>query len=180
MSVRVLLDASFWARSGEVHPFCFAPSWSADSEWVLFVSGEHYNCHPCVVRADGTGLKKLADRGGYKGVIELLDVPDFHGGSSDVPIWAIDGKSVFYTAQVGSNVELFEVALDGEPKQLTSSASGTQHYHPSPSPDGRFLAYGSKRDGCRQLYVRHLADQHEQRITDLRAGQAAMWFHWQK
>lgn len=162
------------------HPFNFAPSWSADSEWVLFVSGEHYNCHPHVVKADGTGLKKLADRGGYKGVIELLDVPDFHGGSSDVPIWAIDGKSVYYTAQVGPNVELFEVALDGEPKQLTSSASGTQHYHPSPSPDGRLLAYGSMRDGCRQLYVRRLSDQHEQQITDLKPGHAAMWFHWQK
>ena len=30
-------------------------------------------------RADGSGLKKLADRGGYRGVIEFLDVFDFHG-----------------------------------------------------------------------------------------------------
>jgi Tol biopolymer transport system component len=58
------------------HPFVFAPSWSPDGQWLLFVSGEHYNCHPHVVKADGTGLRKLADRNGYRGVTQFLDVPD--------------------------------------------------------------------------------------------------------
>ena len=44
------------------NPFNFAPQWSPDGEWLLFVSGEHYNCHPHVVKKDGTGLKKIADR----------------------------------------------------------------------------------------------------------------------
>ena len=83
--------------------------WSADGKHLLFVAGEHYNCHPYVVRADGTGLRKLADRGGYRGVIEFLDVPDFHGGSSDIPAWSADGTAVYYTAKVGANVELFRV-----------------------------------------------------------------------
>lgn len=104
------------------HPFVFAPRWSPDGQWLLFVSGEHYNCHPHVVKVDGTGLKKLADRGGYRGVIEFLDVFDYHGGSSDVPVWSIDGQSVFYTAKVGNNVELFRVTLDGRAEQLTHSA----------------------------------------------------------
>ncbi|MFM9959637.1 MAG: TolB family protein [Planctomycetaceae bacterium] len=74
------------------HRFDFAPRWSPDGEWLLFVSGEHYDCHPHIVRRDGTGLKKLADRGGYRGVTEFLDVFDFHGGSSDVPVWSVDGN----------------------------------------------------------------------------------------
>ena len=89
-------------------------------EWVLFVSGEHYNCHPHIVRADGTGLKKLADRNGYRGVMEFLDVPDFHGGSSDTPVWSEDSESVFYTAKVGENVELFAVSLHEKIEQLTN------------------------------------------------------------
>src|SRR5262249_5678121 len=52
------------------HPFNFLPSWSPDGSWVLFLAGEHYDCHPHIVNADGTGLKKLASRNGYRGVID--------------------------------------------------------------------------------------------------------------
>jgi TolB protein len=146
---------------------------------VLFLSGEHYNCHPHIVRADGTGLKKLADRGGYRGVIEFLDVDDFHGGSSDTPVWSADGKSIIYTARVGKSVELFQVTLDGHRERLTSSAEATLHYHPQPSRDGKWLLFGSRRDGVRQLYVMRLSDRFEQRLTQLGPGRAAMWPHWQ-
>jgi TolB protein len=160
-------------------PFNFGPSWSPDGKWVLFVSGEHYNCHPHVVRADGTGLKKLVDRGGYRGVVEFLDVPDFHGGSSDTPVWSADGKQVFYTAKIGSRVELFSAGLDCLAEQLTRSLNGTLHYHPQPSPDGKRLVYGSKRKGVRQLFVMDLSNRTERCITNLTRGHAAMWPHWQ-
>jgi Tol biopolymer transport system component len=161
------------------HPFDFAPRWSPDGEWLLFVSGEHYNCHPHIVRRDGTELKKLADRAGYRGVTEFLDVFDFHGGSSDVPVWSVDGQSVFYTARVGNNVDLFQVSLGGEVARLTKTLDGTSHYHPTPSPDGKRLLYGSKRDGVRQLIVMTLADRRETQLTDLKPGHGAMWPHWQ-
>jgi Tol biopolymer transport system component len=179
---RVFLAAADGSGASEVvtsQPFNFAPTWSPDGEWVLFLCGEHYNCHPHVIRTDGSDLRKLADRGGYRGVIEFLDVPDFHGGSSDLPSWSADGKSIFYTAQVKGCVELFRIPLLGEPEQLTQSTQGTLHYHPQPSADGQWLLYGSKRDGVRQLYVRNLETGHEQRITDLTKGHAAMWGHWQ-
>jgi TolB protein len=159
--------------------FDFVPKWSPDGKWLLFVSGEHYNCHPHIVRPDGTGLKKLADRGGYRGVIEFLDVADFHGGSSDTPVWSVDGTLVFFTAKVGKNVELFETTLDGKATQLTKTADGSLHYHPQPSPDGKWLVYGSLRDGVRNIYVLNLTDRTEKRITDLKPGSGAMWPHWQ-
>jgi hypothetical protein len=53
------------------------------------------------------------------------------------------------------------------------------HYHPAPSSDGKWLAYGSKRDGVRQLYVMRLSDKKERRITDFAKGHSAMWPHWQ-
>lgn len=161
------------------HPFNFAPKWSPDGKWLLFVSGEHYDCHPHVVRPDGTGLKKLADRNGYRGVVEFLDVFDFHGGSSDVPVWSADGAAVYFTAKLGEAVELFQTTLDGTATQLTKSAEGALHYHPQPSPDGRWLVYGSLRDGARNLYVRNLSERTEKRITDLKPGTGAMWPHWQ-
>ena len=161
------------------HPFVFAPRWSPDGRWLLFVSGEHYNCHPHIVRSDGTGLKKLADRNGYRGVTEFLDVPDFHGGSSDIPVWSAQGDRVYYTAKVEDRIELFEVTLEGESRQLTHSAPGTTHYHPNPSPDGEWLLYGSNRLGVRNLYLRRLSDQREAPLTNLPYGYAAMHAHWQ-
>jgi TolB protein len=161
------------------HPFHLMPAWSPDGAWVLFVAGTHYDCHPHVVKADGTGLKKLAGRNGYRGVIDYLDVYDFHDGSSDLPVWSRDSKSVFYTAKVDRNVELFRVSLDGKSEQLTDTPSGSMHYHPAPSPDGKWLLYGSKRDGVRQLYLMRLSDKKERRLTDLKKGHAAMWPSWQ-
>jgi Tol biopolymer transport system component len=161
------------------NPFNFAPSWSPDGKHVLFLSGEHYNCHPHVAAADGSGLRKVADRGGYRGMVEFLDVFDFHGGSSDIPVWAADGRTIFYTAKTGDAVELFRLPLDGQAERLTQSRAGVLHYHPVPSTDGAWLAYGSKREGVRQLYVMRLADRSETPLTDLKRGHAAMWPHWQ-
>lgn len=168
------------------NPFNFAPRWSPDGKWLLFVSGEHYNCHPYLVQRDGSGLRKLADRGEYRGVIEFLDVFDFHGGSSDLPVWSADGQSVFYTALVpnpatetGPTVELFQITLAGTVTQLTHTPAGSLHYHPTPRAAGKWLLYGSRRDGVRQLFVMNLEDRSERQITQLTSGHAAMWPHWQ-
>lgn len=173
------VDGSGKKRIETGQPFNFQPKWSPDGKWLLFVSGQHYNCHPTIVRPDGTGLKKLADRGGYRGVVEFLDVADFHGGSSDLPVWSVDGKLVFFTAKVGKNVELFQTDLAGKVTRLTTTPDGSLHYHPATSPDGKWLVYGSKRGGVRQLYVRNLADRTETQITHQKAGHGAMWPYWQ-
>lgn len=159
--------------------FNFGPRWSPDGEWLMFVSGVHGRSNPYIVRRNGSGLRKLADLSGYQGWILYLDVPDFHQGSSDIPVWSADGKSVFYAAKVEENVELFQATRGGKITQLTRSAPGTLHYHPSPSPDGRWLLYGSKRSGVRQLFVMEMANRHERRLTDLTEGHAAMWARWQ-
>ncbi len=161
------------------NPFDFAPRWSPDGEWLLFVSGVHGHSNPYLVRRDGRGLRKLTDLNDYQGWILFLDVEDFHQGSSDLPVWSADGKRVFYTAKAANNVELFQITVEGEIKQLTNTPAGTLHYHPTPAPDGTSLLYGSKREGVRQLFVMNLADRSEKRVTDLQVGQGAMWATWQ-
>jgi Tol biopolymer transport system component len=68
---------------------------------------ERGKSNPHVVRHDGTGLRKLADLNAIRDGSSFLDVPDFHEGSSDTPVWSADGRSVWYTAWVGESVELF-------------------------------------------------------------------------
>jgi Tol biopolymer transport system component len=50
----------------------------------------------------------------------------------------------------------------------------------SPWPDGKWLVYGSKRDGVRQLSVMRLSDKTERRITAPAKGRAAMRAGWQR
>jgi Tol biopolymer transport system component len=171
-------DGSGKRRVATGNPFNFGPSWSPDGEWLLFLSGAHGRSNPYVVRKDGTGLRKLADLNGYRSSVLFLDVEDFHQGSSDLPVWSTDSKSVFYTAAVGDSVELFRTGLDGAAVRLTQSPEGTLHYHPQPDPEGRWLAYGSKRDGVRRLYVMRLSDRSERCLTANKKGEAAMWPSW--
>ena len=161
------------------HPFDFAPRWSPDGEWLLFVSGVRGSNNPYIVRRDGTELRKLADLNGYQGWILFLDVDDFHEGSSDLPVWSADGTRVFYTAKVGNNVELFQTSVEGDVRQLTNTPDGTLHYHPTASADGTSLLYGSKRNGVRQLVIMNLRDRTERQLTDFKPGHGAMWPHWQ-
>jgi Tol biopolymer transport system component len=173
-------DGTHERRIETGNEFNFAPQWSPDGGWLMFVSGEHYNCHPYVVRPDGTGLRKLADRNGYEGWISVYDVYDFHNGSSDVPMWSVDGKWVYYTANSGDAIELFRVRVqDGAPEQLTHSHAGARHYHPKPSPDGQWLAFGSNKTGIRQLYVMATDGRGSvHAVTDVAPHHGAMWAYW--
>jgi Tol biopolymer transport system component len=156
-------------------PFNFSPQWSPDGQWITFVSGEHYNCHPYLVRRDGSGLRKIADRQGYVGWTAFLDVPDFHGGSSDIPAWSADGKWIYYTAKFGDGVELMRVSLEGTVERLTHSPEHTFYYHPHPLEDGGSVLTGCKLDGIRQIVMVPIGNGGPRAITHLQSGHAAMW-----
>lgn len=134
-------------RVQDDHSFQFIPMWSPDGKWIAYLSGEHYDCHPHLVRADGTGLRKLGDRGGYRGVFETLDEPDFHSARSDIPTWSPDGKWLYYTAKVGQGRGVDARVARGPAGAVNSVRAG----HPELSAAGlsrlevggvRFDAYG--------------------------------------
>lgn len=174
-----LSDGTDKKRIDTGYNFNFAPQWSKDGNWLMFVAGEHYNCHPYLVRKDGSEFRKLADRGGYRGVVETLRHPDFHSESSDLPTWDMNGESIIYSALVGDRVELMRTFLDGKTTQITKSAAGVRNYHPSISPDGKWLLFGSDRSGTMQLYVSSIDGQFVWPITNVPIGYHAMHGHWQ-
>jgi Tol biopolymer transport system component len=161
------------------NPFHFLPQWSPTGEWLEYLSGQHYNCHPHLVRPDGTGLRKLADRGGYRGVFQAID----KGGDalterSDMPIWSHDGKWLYYTAKVDKAVELMRASPAGKIEQLTQSKAGVFNYFPQVSPDSRWVLFGSTRSGSRQLYVARADGTGVYPITSLKTGLGAIHGYW--
>ena len=160
------------------HTFQFVPQFSPDGQWVLFLSGQHYKCHPYLVRSDGTGLRKLADRGAYSGSFEPLKHPDFHSSGSDMPTWSPDSRWVYFNAQVGESVELMRVSVEGKLEQLTHSPAGTAHFYPSVSPDGKLVAFGRQHDGVAALYVADADGRNAKAITEPTADHVQMYPTW--
>jgi len=94
------------------------------------------------------------------------------GGASAYAVSA-DGESVFFSARSApgsekawsTNLDIFQVPLDGAgaPKNLTTALPGTDA-EPTPSPDGRYLAFSSMaRAGFE-------SDRHRLMIMNLKSG----------
>jgi hypothetical protein len=104
-----------------------------------------------LVQADGTGRRQIA----HELINEAHTATQFAG-------WSPDGKQ----AVIGVGWKSPENAA-------------WEEVHPNPSRDGKWLLFGSKRKGIRQLLILRLSDQRERQITNLKKGSAAMWAHWQ-
>jgi Tol biopolymer transport system component len=182
MDYQVYLADSDGSQAKKVetgNPFNFCPTWSPEGKWLLFVSGEHYDCHPHVVGGNGEDLRKIADRGGYRGTVETLLEPDFHSESSDIPVWSPQGDWIYFTARRGGAIELCRVNLSGTEEQLTHSPKGVLNYHPKISPDGRWVVFGSTlSETGRQLYVLPSEGGEPVPLTQMGKGTAAYHAQW--
>jgi TolB protein len=146
--------------------FDSAPAWSADGSRIAFArvdiaSGfEQPRAAIYIVRADGGGLRKLADGG-----VE--------------PDWSPDGKRIVFTSlgarfgrtcfeECSPSGEIYVMAADGG-KQRRLTRSEADDRSPTWSPDGRFIAFVSDRSNPRmhenEIYVMHDDGNDVRRIT---------------
>ena len=160
--------------------FNFGPLWSPDGKWLSFVAGNTHKTPDSVylVSNDGKTLRKLCDRGGYRGYMLFLDVPDYHEGSSDVPVWASDGSCIYLTRADSGTLDIWKTDLSGNLTRLTNTAAGVNNYHPSPSPDGKLICFGSDMSGTRQLHIMRSDGYDSRQLTHVPRHNAAMWAYW--
>ena len=114
-------------------------SWSPDGHALAFaaaVSGERGEelTDVFVVGADGSGLRRLTST-----------------GRATQPLWAPDGSKLVFSQRAPgdrfrSPATLWEVALEGAPRELTRSDGLTADVAGSFAPDGRRLAFTRVRD----------------------------------
>ncbi|MDE0877272.1 MAG: amidohydrolase family protein [Sphingomonas bacterium] len=148
------------------------PSWSPDGRFI--VAKKHFTTG----RSLGTGEVWLYSVAGGGGV-QLVKRPDevFQKELGE-PIYAADGKSVFFTKNVSpgaifeyaqnSYTDLFDILrYDMETGETTTAVSGAGgSVRPTPSPDGKRIAFVRREGGRSKLYVKDLDSGAERKIYD--------------
>ncbi|MBL9070953.1 MAG: PD40 domain-containing protein [Sphingopyxis sp.] len=148
------------------------PSWSPDGQFI--VAKKHFTTG----RSLGTGEVWMYHISGGAGVPLVKKPNERHQKELGEPTFAPDGKGVYYTRNVtpgpifeyaqDSNTDLFHIERydlnNGEVTTVASGAGGA--VRPSPSPDGKKLAYVRREGTQSKLYVKDLASGTDRKVYD--------------
>lgn len=148
------------------------PSWSPDGKYI--VAKKHFTTG----RSLGTGEVWLFHVAGGTGVPLVKRPNETHQKELGEPTFTPDGKGVYFTRNTtpgpifeyaqNSNGALFAIErydLDsGETARVTAGNGGA--VRPTPSPDGKYLAFVRRERAKSKLYLRDLASGTERKIYD--------------
>ena len=138
------------------------PTWSPDGRYIA--AKKHFTTE----RSAGTGEVWLYHISGGGGVA-LVERPNpQHQKELGEPIYSADGEAIYYTRNVSSG-PIFEYAQDttqslfeierydlatGETSTAVSGYGGS--VRPTPSPDGKLMAFGRRERDQTKLFVKNL------------------------
>ena len=148
------------------------PSWSPDGRYI--VAKKHFTTS----RSLGTGEIWIYHVSGGGGVQLVKKPSDTHQKELGEPIYAPDGKSVYYTKNItpggtfiyaqDSNSDLFNIEkYDLQTGEITTAVSGLGgSVRPNPSPDGKKIAFVRREMTRSKLYVKDLESGIERKVYD--------------
>lgn len=148
------------------------PSWSPDGQFI--VAKKHFTTG----RSLGTGEVWMYHVSGGDGVLLVKRPNEQHQKELGEPIFAPDGKHVYYTRNTtpgpifeyaqDSNNQLFAIErYDLESGKIESVIGGEGGaVRPTPSPDGKKLAYVRREATKPRLYVRDLTTGEDRKVFD--------------
>jgi imidazolonepropionase-like amidohydrolase/Tol biopolymer transport system component len=148
------------------------PTWSPDGRFIA--AKKHFTTG----RSLGTGEIWLYHASGGGGVLLVKRPDERHQKELGEPVFAPDGRGVYYTKNVtpgpifeyaqDSNTELFNIErydLDtGEVTTVVGGEGGA--VRPTPSPDGKRIAFVRREAGQSKLFVKDLASGEERKLYD--------------
>jgi imidazolonepropionase-like amidohydrolase/Tol biopolymer transport system component len=148
------------------------PSWSPDGRFI--VAKKHFTTQ----RSLGTGEVWMYHVSGGDGVLLVKRPSEAHQKELGEPIFAPDGKSVYFTRNTtpgatfeyaqNSNQQIFGIErydLDSGKTEAVIGGEGGA-VRPTPSPDGKKIAYVRRERTQSKLYVRDLATGEDRKLFD--------------
>ena len=148
------------------------PTWSPDGRFIA--AKKHFTTS----RSLGTGEIWLYHPTGGSGVKLVKKPSESHQKELGEPMFSPDGRYVYYTMNTtpggtfiyaqDSNTELFQIKrYDMETGDITVAAGGQGGaVRPTPSPDGKYLAFVKRERMQSMLYLKDLESGKETRIYD--------------
>lgn len=148
------------------------PSWSPDGRFI--VAKKHFTTS----RSLGTGEVWLYHVSGGSGVALVKKPNEQHQKELGEPIYAPDGKHIYFTRNTtpgpifqyaqDSNTQIFDIErynLDtGETESIVTGLGGS--VRPSPSPDGKKIAFVRRQRTRSKLYVKDLVTGDARKVYD--------------
>jgi TolB protein len=126
------------------------PRWSPDGSRIAFSStrGQKSNIDVFVMNADGSNIVSMTD----------------HPAPEQGPVWAADGKSLFFTGERDGRGEIYRVWL-GDKRVDRITRGIDRAIMPATSPDGRYLAYAAQTIMSFQIELVDLTTGKTQQVT---------------
>ena len=110
------------------------PAYSPDGRTIaISASTDAYNADIFLMRADGSGLRRLTRTQGTHDRLGEEGQPDF----------SPDGKRIVFTSNRDGNVELYEIGVDGRNERRLTRTPRADEERPRYSGDGRRVVYAS-------------------------------------
>ncbi|SOB78587.1 Imidazolonepropionase [Sphingomonas guangdongensis] len=148
------------------------PTWSPDGRFIA--AKKHFTTG----RSLGTGEVWLYHVSGGAGVQLVKRASEALQKELGEPVYAPDGKGIYYTRNItpgpifeyaqNSNTDLFNIErydiATGEVTTIVSGAGGS--VRPTPSPDGKLIAFVRRERTRSKLYVKDLSSGVERKIYD--------------
>ncbi len=124
-----------------------SPSVSPDGQEVVFVSDRSGSPQLYSMRMGGNALRRVT----------------FEGSYNTSPDWSQSGEKIALSGRIGGKNQIFTVNPDGT--DLTQLTSNGNNEDPAFSPDGRFIAFTSDRDGKKGIFVMRSNGEGQRRIS---------------
>jgi TolB protein len=178
-------DGENWRMILESRYPIMSPAWSADGEWLAYVSFENKKSAVYVQRVRSGERRKVSQRAGINGApawspdgrrlaltlggsqgnpdIYVLDLQTQNltritdDPSIDTePVWSPDGSAIYFTSDRAGGPQIYRVGLKAGERPRRITFTGTYNARPRISPDGKLLAMVTIDQGAYRIAVQDL------------------------